>query len=135
MRLSIILTSGQAAMLYDLVKEHEPAITARTSLGIYDGLLYALMQIDRGGGALVRHSYGSSVVDAAIVSPSTYFVWQGARTIPRPYWDLHAMLPELTIKDQVIAPATVYRALDPLALMPFAPTVLPHPRPPLLPLT
>lgn len=111
-------------MLYDLVKEHQMAIIKRTSFGVWDGLRVSLMQIDRGGGALVR-DYSRDVIDAAIVPPKSYIFWQGVRTVPRPYWDLAAMLPELSIKDEVVAPVTVYRATDLLAIMPFRPAVLP----------
>lgn len=130
MRLTTILTSEQAALLYGLVKAHRAGIIEKWSPGIYDGLLLSLMQIDRGGGALSREhsrvlSYGGDVVETAILPPSTYIAWRGAKTLPRPYWDLAAMLPRLSIKDEVVAPVTVYRAIDPLAIIPLPAAVVP----------
>ena len=129
MRFSLILTSEQASILYGVAKSQQVAIEQKWSPGIYDGLLLSLMHIDRGGGALLRPSvldYGGDLVEATIVPPyDSYVVWRGTKTVPRPYWDLAAMLPELSIREVVLAPATVYRATDPLAIIPLAPAIAP----------
>ena len=138
-RFTTILTSEQAWILYGLVKEHRAAIIEGWSPGIYDGLLVSLMQIDRGGGAGLRNPYGREqglhygmeIIEAAIIPPSTYIVSRSIRTVPRPYWDLAATLPELSIMDhgetKVVSPVTVYRATDPLAVIPLTASVLPSP--------
>lgn len=131
MRFSPILNAEQAALLYRLVKEHRVAIVQEWSLGIYDGLLVSLARIDRGGGALLRHypsvlDYGGDIIEAAIIPASTYIAWPG---IPGPFWDLAAMLPELSVehhgRTMVWRPVTIYRATSPLAIVPLAAAVLP----------
>jgi hypothetical protein len=129
MRFSTILTSEQAAMLYDLVKEHRVAIVERTSFGILDGLLIALAQIDRGGGAVlcdrpVEFDWGRDVVEVAVLPRSSYITCPGARPVPRPYWNL-AIAP---YKDR--QPVIMYEATDPLVVVPLVAAVVP----PLLPL-
>jgi hypothetical protein len=128
MRFSTVLTSEQAAMLYDLVKEHRVAIVERTSFGILDGLLIALAQIDRGGGAVlcdrpVVFDWGRDVIEAAVLPRSSYITCPGARPVSRPYWNL-----AIPRKDR--QPVIMYEATDPLVVVPLVAVVVP----PLLPL-
>lgn len=118
MRFTPILTSEQAATLFDLVKEHRAAIVGRTSAGIWDGLLVSLAQIDRGGGALLRGVpiYGGNVTEAAILPVDTYVAWPGITTVPGPFLDL-AEIPD--------RPLTICRTKIPLALVPLPPAALP----------
>jgi hypothetical protein len=121
------MTSEQAALLYDLVKEHRPAIVGRTSAGIWDGLLISLAQIARGGGAALREQpldYGRGVVSAAIIPPATHLVWLGAETIPEPFHPV-GELPPLTYKATVWRPVSLCRVREPLAVLRLPPAVLP----------
>jgi hypothetical protein len=137
MRFSSVMTCEQARVLYDLVKEHHSAITAKWAAGVCDGLLTALAQIDRGGGACVRgwpYSWPSApdhanIIEAAIIPACTYIGWPGVTAVPGSWWDFGAMLPELSIQDDghlvVFRPITFYRATRPLALIPIEATQLP----------
>lgn len=111
-------------MLFDLVKDNRALIIARTSYGVFDGLLLSLAQIDRGGGALLRGTsmleYGGNIIDAAIIPASTYIAWPGVKALPRPYWDFLGILPEIDPRS-----VTTYRARIPLAIVPLPAAVLP----------
>lgn len=132
-RLGCVMTPDQAELLYDLVKEHREAIIARRSFGILDGLLQALAQIDRGGGAYVRDRilhYGGELIEAGIIPASMQIAWLGARApIPAPYWDVTATVPRLSLEYQgqkmVWQPVSICRATGPLAIVPLATAVLP----------
>jgi hypothetical protein len=50
----LALTTDQAQILYELVRENRDDITRRWSHGIWDGLSEALRNIERGGGAYTR---------------------------------------------------------------------------------
>jgi hypothetical protein len=138
MRFSTILTSSQAATLFDLVQEHRKAIIDRSSFGVLDGLLVALAQIDRGGGACVRgwpYTWPAgpdftNIIDAAIIPASTYLAWPGVKALPgSSWWDLAGMLPELSVYDMgqamVFRPLTIYRSRKPLAIIPLEAARLP----------
>ena len=126
MRLTI-LTSEQAALLYDLVKEHRPAIIQRWSFGIYDSLLLSLMQIDRGGGALLRNQpldYGSGMVGAAICPPTTYIVSPSFDSVTVPFLEPVERLPDLRFQCLSWRPK-FFRAKKHLAVLPLPATITP----------
>lgn len=128
MRFSTILTSEQAAILYDLVKEHRVAIVQKLAPGIYHGLLLSLMRIDRGGGASLRQiplDFGRGIVTAAIVPAATYIVWPGAHDVPGPFLDRVGTLPDLRYQSLSLRPVILSRAKHPLAIVPLPPVVVP----------
>lgn len=138
MRFSTILTPDQAALLFDLVKEHRMPIVARRSYGVWDGLLMSLSQIDRGGGAFLRNrpsvlDYGGDIIEATIIPPSTYIALLGIRAAPGPSWDLAFILPQLSVEHEgetkVWKPVTIYCTRNPLAVVPLAAAVLPADNP------
>lgn len=127
MRLTTILTPEQAGLLYDLVKEHRVAIVQKWALGIYYGLLVSLSQIDRSGGALLRgqptvldYFSGGDPVEATIIPASTHIAWLGVEAVPGPFWEPVGMLREVDLRSMV-----VYRARNPLAIVPLPAAVLP----------
>lgn len=137
-RFATILTSEQAGILYDLVEANREALVSKWGFGVFDGLLQSLTNIERGGGAYVRDralGYGSELVEAAIIPPSTYIAWLGVRTsMPAPCWDVTALVPQLCIENRgqklVWEPVSVCRARSPLVIAPLAPAVLPADSPP-----
>jgi hypothetical protein len=140
MRFSCILTSDQAALLYDLVKEHRAAIVEKWAYGIYDGLRQSLMQIDRGGGAYLRSrplvlDYGGELIEATIMPEATYVAWPGVEKVPGPFLEPVAVAPELRVEQQgqglVWRPVSVYRTKKALAMIPLVAAVLPTILPPL----
>lgn len=135
MRFSPILTSEQARMLFDLVSESREKIIGRWSFGIFNGLQIALMRIDRGGGALLRNEptvldYGYAV-EAAVVPPETVIACPGVQAVPRAFWNLAGMLPRgglgggILPREDLPQPVTIYRAKDPLVVLPLVPTIVP----------
>jgi hypothetical protein len=126
-RFTLIQTSEQAAFLYGLVKEHQPAIVERRSFGFYDGLLMSCAQIDRGGGAILREhplDYGRGIAQAAIIAPSTHLAWLGTAVIPEPFEPI-GTLPSLTYKATLWRPVSLCRVKDPLAIVRLPPVVVP----------
>ena len=115
-------------MLYDLVKEHRPAIIKRSSFGIYDGLLLSLMEIDRGGGASLRHitlDVGRGiVVPAAIVPSAAYIVSPLVETLPGPFLEPISTLPDLRFQCLSWRPS-FFRVKKTMAIVPLAAVALP----------
>jgi hypothetical protein len=134
MRFSTILSSEQAAILYDLVKANRVILTDKWALGMADGLLTSLADIDRGGGACVRgfpYSWPSSpdhlgLIEAAIIPACSYVAWLGATIVPGvAWWELAGTFPELLVDGLVFRPVTIYRASKPLVLIPIEAAKLP----------
>jgi hypothetical protein len=128
-----LLTSEHAAALYDLAQEHRAVIIKRWSPGFLQGVLVALAQIDRGGGATLLEQpldYGRNIVAAAIIPAKTYVAWPGVATVPEPF-DLIGTLPYLTYQALFWRPVSLSRAKSPLAIFPLPPVIA---VPPLLPL-
>ena len=126
MRFSIILTSEQAALLFDLVKERRADMIARTSYGIWDGLLQALAQIDRGGGALLRAEasvleYGCEVIEAAVITTATYIAWPGNNTVPAPFLEHVGLGPDLKVDHLTLRPVSLSRPRVPIIMVPLPP--------------
>jgi hypothetical protein len=115
------MTSEQAELLFDLVKEHRAAIVAKRSPGVCDGLLLTLSQIDRSGGAILQEQsldYGRNVVGATIVPPSQHLAWLGVATVPEPF-ECIGTLPHLSYKARFWQPVILCRAKKPLAMVPL----------------
>jgi hypothetical protein len=130
-RFSTILTSEQAAFLFDLVKEHQTAIVGRTSRGIYDGFLMSLSQIDRGGGARLNDKpldYGRGMVAGAIIGPATYSAWPGVTDVPKLFEPV-GVLPVVTYRSLFWKEVSLYRTRMPLAIIPLPPVVVMPPLP------
>jgi hypothetical protein len=132
-RFSTILTSEQAAILYDLVKANKEVLVSKWADGVFYGLLQALTNIDRSGGAYIHDralSYGSGLVEAAIIPASTYIAWPGAKApIPTSYWDVAALAPRLDCEYRgqklIWEPVSVYRVMVPLVIAPLPTVILP----------
>jgi hypothetical protein len=127
-----LLTSEHAAMLYDLAQEHRTVIIQRWSPGFVQGVLLALAQIDRGGGAMLLEQpldYGRNIVAAAIIPAKTYVAWPGAATVPEPFEPV-GMLPHLTYQALLWRPVSLSRTKTPLAIFPLPPVIaVPPPLP------
>jgi hypothetical protein len=126
-RFTPVLSSDQAATLYDLVKEHRTVVIGQRSPRYYNDLLSSLAQIDRGGGAAPLREpldYGRGVVSAAIIYPATHLAWLGTETIPEPFHPV-GELPPLTYKATVWRPVTLCRVKEPLAVLRLPPVALP----------
>lgn len=134
-RFSTILTMEQARILFDLVKDNRISIVAQWKLGIYDGLLMSLACIDRSGGALLPSSeslldyFRGDPVEATIVPASSYIALPGRKALPGgTYLNLAAKVPEFHVEQlgETWRSLAIYRAMDPLAVIPLMPTKLPQ---------
>jgi hypothetical protein len=124
---SLIMTSEQAAFLFQEVKERRTPIVGRSSFRFYDGLLVTLAHIDRGGGAVLRDQpldYGRGIAQAAIIAPATHLAWLGTAAVPEPF-EPFGMLPALTYKATFWKPVSLCRVKDPLAVVRLPPAALP----------
>lgn len=129
MRFSSVMTSEQAGLLYNLGKEHRAMVIARTSFGIYDGLLVSLSQIDRSGGALLRDrrsvlDYGDGLIEAAIIPASTYIAWPGVASVPGAFLEPVGTVPDLRFQDLSWRSVSLCRARDPVVMVPLPPVVV-----------
>ena len=137
MRFSTVLTSEQAAILYDLVKEHRAAMIERWAKGMYEGLLMSLAYIDRGGGATLvgeSHRWPSVVeyrnpIAAAVIPASSYIAWPGVTAVPEPFEQTETS-PELSFGRMVFRPVILSKTSVPLAVIPLAVAVFDRPSSP-----